>query len=539
MSERDRHLPPEPERAVPQGMVVAASELVLSLAQMTRSHTGEVSDNLYTRDRKAITHMLRALTGLFQLEGGRISVKWLDTRLSVNDLRLPPSDKLKIASQKLRQRLGSKGVAGIIFRLVPDTEQTRQFFRQLASMEAHDVHQFGREGEVVNLIGTLDHSGIQLLLGIPGQNYDSQPGYLSGISARTSFEDVVEEHNMSWIGTTDPEDDPRRGQVDEGSTQRFCLGTYVNLVTTSLRLVRVSPAIQSGRMAMPTLPLNRCVEQIAHSMRASAGLMQACMLLGARDLSPSRRMAHTVMTSVGLAVARGQPPRAVAEVGLAAFAYGLRARFRQLARQEERHEWEILKLLAHEQVLTSLKVRAIHAAALVGSQKPDLVGTGSAPIEIPSVSRVVHLCADFAGHLDGTMNGKLIHAPLPAAVVLQDLSQRIASQRERVSYSEPHLLELACWLSPTPPGTLVRLKDRRTAVIVPSEPNRIVALPLLESNLMPIAQPATRVTIGSTLSNARWPTDLKIIGITSARPLVHLAAQSLFYHARDLWRGII
>ncbi len=525
-----------PQRAdlVPHGQMAAAQELILSLARMTQERDSQPTNNTYTRDREAITHLLRALTGLFQLEGGRISVQWLNKQPTVNELQLADTKEILHASLRLRERLGGKGIAGIVFRLIPDADQIRHFFRRLVAMEPAEVHKLGEPGEVVNLPDGPQYNGIQLLLGVPGQLQDSQPGFLSGFGVRATLEETLNDLGMGWIGTQPlPGEDE---EVSDGDRVSACLGSYVNLTSTALRLVRASSDLRAGVRPLPTLALLRSIQQISQCLDTDTGLLQACMLLAARDPSPSRRIAHTVLTAMGLATHQGARRRALAEIGMAAFAYGLRERFTQLVRVDERRDWEILHLLTQEPILTSLKVRAIHTAALVGANTDQEQLKG---LKTPSMSKLIHLSADFAGHIDGTMSGKLPHAPLPAAVALQDLSRRLDRVSERLSWERPHLMELAAWLGPTPPGTIVRLPDRRTAVIAPSRGIDLVALPILEANAAAIRQPSAPVILGKRLDQTAWNTDLKILGVSATRPLVHLAAQALFHSAQDQWRAVL
>ncbi len=514
-------------RQLPHQMVAAANELVLCLAALvvrTRVHR---AGTLHTDDGSLVTRLHRAITGLVQFEGGRFTVDWSAGDVSINDYALPSHEKLQVATQALRKSLSSRGVAGIAFRLIPDEQQLLHFFRRVLSLELEDLERMGAPGALVRIPGDRDLVGILILLGTLGDD-GSVPGRRSGIGLRVAFEESLEAAGLDWIGCSPPED-----LTDEAAVQRFVLGVYTDLVSSTLRFVRLARSIRGGQSPLPSMALARLVQSVGRAYELAPELMNACVLLGARDPAPARRIAHTVALTVGLGMFRSMARARIAEAGLAAFVYGLRERFRQLG-DGHPPELTILQLLARQSALTSQKVRAIYSAALVGSDANTLAGDGSS-IDVPNSARLIEVAWAASRALDGTLSSKLALAPLPVPLAYTDLTTHFANR----AGGERTLSILGRWLGPAPAGTVVRLPDLRIAVTAPPAGSSVRAIPLCDANGTPLKQPATPVRIGKLDAYGNWPGKLDINGVVSTRQVVHLAAGALFYKARRTWQPLI
>lgn len=509
---------------LPRQMFAAANELVLCLAAVVvrgRIHRG---GTISTTEQGLIARLHRAITGLVQFEGGRFTVTWGPMRTCINDYELPQHEKLVVANRALRKSLGARGILGIAFRLIPDEDQLRHFFRRVLSLQLEDVQELGDRGSLAQLPGERDLVGILLLVGHPGDETGSHPGRRSGIGLRVAFEESLADTGLDWIGRSP------RAKDDETATQRFCLGVYTNLVSSSLRFVRLARAIRDGHTPFPALALARLVESVGRAYAVAPELMNACVLLGARDPAPARRIAHTAALTIGLAHHRKLSRTQVAETGLAAFVYGLRERFKQLGDQAP-PELTILQLLAGESALTSHKVRAIYGAALVGS---DGLGAG-ASIQPPMSARLVELGWAAASALDGTLTASVTDAPVPMSLAYAALTTRYANGGERAKM----LGVFARWMGPAPAGTVVQLPDGRVAVVTVSQGAVLRATPLLGAGGEPLEQPTPPVRIGRRDERGNWPDRLDVEGIVATRPVVDRAAGALFYRARKTWQPLV
>ena len=516
------------DRAVlPHQMAAAANELIMCMAAVsvrTRLHR---AGTLQGTDQSLIARLQRAITGLVQFEGGRFTVDWSNVGVAINDYDLPRNDKLDVAVQALRKSLGSRGISGVAFRLTPDDEQLLHFFRRILTLQLPEVQRMGERGALVQIPGERDLVGILLLVGRPGDDSGSAPGRRSGIGMRVAFEESLMDAGLDWIGRSPPV------ETDDEALQRFCLGVYTDLVSSTLRFVRLARAIRAGRAPLPALALARLVQSVAGAYALTPELMNACVLLGARDPAPARRIAHTVALTVGIATHRSMTRSRIAEAGLGAFVYGLRERFRQLG-DDDPPELSILQLLARESALTPQKVRAIYSAALVGASSSALGGDG-ARIEVPGSAHLIGLSWACAGCLDGSLHGRLALAPLPMPAVYADLATHYATD----PMTARHLSSFGKWLGPVPAGTVVQLSDLRTAVMTTCQGQSIRALPLCDADGSAIKQPAVPVRVGKLDELGGWPAGLDIEGVVSTRQVVHRAASALFYRARKTWQPLI
>lgn len=528
--------PTPPERALPREMLAAARELVTSLAQLADLQLLGLKTPPYTRTRGLLDGLLQALRGLLHFEGSHLMLTWHE-ELVLNRCPLPMDPALEQAAACLHRGFRQRGIHGLVFRFLPDKEQLRYFFRRLQAMDRQAILQLGAPGQLATLPGERDLIGLQLLVGERAQEEERQASS-SGLGARTAFESILQEARLDWVGHASPQSLPRGQPLEDGPRQRYCLGVYANMVSSSLRFVRMARDLHQRHTPLPFLALHRLIQQVARAYLASPGLMLACVLLGARDPSPARRLAHTVILAVGLARFHALDSSLIAEVGLTAFLYGLRERYVSFGLGSALRELEILRLLTAEQALTSLKVRSIYAAALVSMPRFWNSEVEDAPT-IPTSSKLVGLAADLAATLDGTALHQTPQAPLPALVALQHLEQQLARPHTPVAYGRDELIVLARWLGPLPAGTVVTLEDRSTAVILPHPGPRLHARPLLDSQRRPVLGDSEPVSLGRRPSARRPPEMSGVKEIISARPVVDLVGRALFPEAYPLWSRIV
>lgn len=517
---------------VPHGVEVAARGLVMGLARALQPYkesarrTQPTPTTPYVHNHNAVGSSHRALVALFQLEGGRIMVRWYQRFVTVNDVVLELNEAISAAAGRLHESLSVRGVAGLIFRQLPDREQFHRTLQMLNNLTPEHSRRLGVPGQVVALPG-LEESGVQALLGTPGQMPESQTSIPSILGLRASFEEIVREERLDWIGATHPDLHHRSQRLQTQHRQRLALSAYTHLVTTTQHLLRLSSHFMRGPTPLPTLAMHRVIQQVAVALSAAPELMKAAMLLSARDPSPARRLAHAVLTTVGLGVHAQLSPDLIAEQGLASFVYGVRLRMQQLV-EEPISGWNILQLLGREEVLTRLKLRAVQAAALVGQRLTDT------SIKLPAATRIVQLSADFAAGLDGTLGGQISLAPLPTVKVVETLQRRLVNHPEALHYDMSHLHELAEWFGPLPCGTLIELVDQRVAVVMPMDAAEITARPLFDAHGKPITLSNEIVAVGRYDARHLRLTQLKLKGVVIARPFTNAAARALFHEALPL-----
>lgn len=514
---------------VPHGVEVAARGLVMGLARALQPYqetARRTPKTPHVHNRNAVSSSHRALVALFQLEGGRIFVRWYQRFVTVNDVDLGLNEAISVAAGRLHESLSARGIAGLIFRLLPDREQFHRTLQTLNNLTPEHSKRLGAPGEVVALPG-LEEAGVQALLGAPGQMPGAQTSIPSVLGLRASFEEIAREEKLDWIGATHPDLHHRSGRLKTHHSQRLALSAYTHLVTTTQHLLRLNPHFMRGPTPLPTLALHRVIQQVAVAITAAPELMKAAMLLSARDPSPARRLSHAVLTTVGLGVHASLSPDLIAEQGLASFVYGIRLRMQQLV-EEPISGWNILQLLGREEVLTRLKLRAVQAAALVGQKLTDT------SIKLPAATRVVQLSADFAAGLDGTLSAQIGLAPLPTVKIIEALQRRLNDRPQALHYDLSHLHELAEWFGPLPCGTLIELPDRRIAVVMPRDTAEITARPLFDAQGRPVVPSNETVAVGRYDPRHLRLTQLKLKGVVLARPFTNAAARALFHEALPL-----
>jgi hypothetical protein len=517
------------KRPLPRELHAAAVELSSCLAELSALHQQGPLAPPMTRTRDLMPQLLQALRGVLHFEGGHASLSWRGP-LTLNQHPLE-GERAEAALAQLQRGFGDGGLDGLVFRFLPDPEQLRYFFRRLRVLRLEALQQLSPPGQLATLPGDRDLIGIQLLIGRgAAPPTTSAAGAGSGLGVRTAFEAVLQETGLDWIGHATPEGFPRGQPLPSAQRQRYCLGVYTNVVSCALRFTRLARDIHQRHAPLPFLALGRLVQQVARAWMASPALTLACVLLGARDPSPARRQAHTVILSVGLARFHALDAALLAEVGLTAFLHSLHERYHSFGLGGELRELEILRLLTAEQALTSLKVRAIHAAALVSMPRFWSQAGAQAP-PLPTSAQLVGLCADLAAALDGSALGLTAQAPLPAITALLHLQQRHLKGEATSPYGAEELVSLARWLGPLPVGTVAQLQDGQTAVLIDSPGLQLFAAPLLDASGAPLTD-APLVALGRRLSARAEPPPLPITQILSARGVIDLAGRALF---PDAW----
>ncbi len=530
-------LPLTPRTVSPEHLS-AAQDVIKSLSAVADMQSLGLKAPPFTRARGLYEQLLHSLRNLLHFEGGHLMITWHNDQLNINQISLPDNEANVEALETLEVVFASRQIEGMVFRFLPDQEQLKYFFRRLQTLDAQAVSHLGKPGSLVTLPDERDLIGLQLLLSSSPLILNELPDpNNSGMGVRTAFDTVVKESSLQWVGYASPKDYPQGQHLNEGQVQKFCLGVYANLISTTLRFVRMAREVHKRESSLPFLALHRMVHQVSRAYQASPSLLTACALLGARDPSPSRRLAHSVLFAVGLARFHGLSAPLIAEVGLTAFIHGLRERYGFFGLSSELREMEIMRLLMGEQALTSLKVRSIYAAALVGMPRTWSSSAGASP-EPPTSSKLVAVAADFAEILDGG-HGDRKEAPLPPWTALDKLQKHHSKHAKDLVYEHAELVAMARWLGPMPPGTVVVLKEGETAVILPSEGRQVLARVLLDAQQKPVDLKKDPVLLGRRPSARFAPTPLKIKHILSARPVIARAGRALFSEAASLWMDIV
>lgn len=518
--------PRRSSRPYPREMHTAARTLARALAEIAQTASLQGGRIPYTKAAQHLANFSRALTGMFQFERDHILISWKEDKVQINRLTLDFGPNEHSPLGPLQEHLGSRSIGGLFFQIQPDEEQLRHFFRRLRAMDRESIETLGKTGQLATLPGERDLVGLRLLISTPDGDQNANNN-ASGLGIRTAFEDTLRENNLEWIGASAPRKPKRK--MTEQEKETFCLGVYTSVMSTSLRLVRMSQSILTQEANLPTLALHRCIHQISAGYSVCPNLMRAAVILGARDPSFPRRIAHTAILAVGIAHTYSPDPGNIAEVGLAAFVMGMQRRHPEPNPHNDLGNLRILRLLSEERALTSLKVRAIHIAAQVCSLKPNQKPSPSA--------RFVAMAADLAAALDGSADDALDQSPISPLSAIQSLHRQLESA-EKPMYDSRYLAALARWVGVSPTGTVVSLLDGRIAVLSTPEGGRSWAIPLLDADLNPIPG-AKPVPLSFRTDLHACPSMPDVQGFLNMRPFVDLAARALFHNARGAWGPLV
>ena len=487
----------------------AARDLVISLADMTSTtllSRGFTAPNRLLRAN--LNRLLRALTAVSHVSGGRVSLTWgSPDALQVNGVALDLTDpNTRGALRLLRQHFGGRGVDGLVLQGQLKGEQVQSFLHQLKPLDAAALRALGGEQPTVTLAPDL--LGLRLVFAPPTppapppppgriREDSSAPRQLQGLLNHPldsellsqGTERLLRQPDRAWrtlglppVNIVGPEP---FGSPTLAQRRLMALTAYTHAVTFAEQLL--------DRPEGSELPIQALQRLILHLDRAHAGEphhLIASVLLGAVDASPHRRAGHALIWTVGLARELGATTDQLVSLGLAVM---------MLSLTSTRDDVAALSLLPASRAMHPEEIEAFRLAteAIRGPRE-----------EQSTMARLIGVAVALAALLDGRGEAP---GPRPWVEVLNRL---------QADGHDPGLINgLLSWLGALPAGAIVTLLDGRIAVAGPRADDEVTVYPILDGDQL--IEP-TPTTLSSTLREpgvAGWP---------AAGAVVHLAARALF-----------
>ncbi|MEO1266995.1 MAG: hypothetical protein AAFX99_02790 [Myxococcota bacterium] len=482
----------------------AARDLVISLADTTSTtllSRGYAAPNRLLQAN--LDRLLRALTAVAQVSGGRVAIDWADRALTVNGITLDSGDaNNQGALRLLAHHFGHRGINGLRIRGQLTEAQVQTFLHQLKATDREVLE--ARIAGRTSMSLTPDLGAVQLVLapmekGVHiGDVMEEHTELLRSLERSVDSElfsqgseRLLLQPDRAWralglpaIAITD-----WASSLPKDSTHPLlALTTYTHLHALTCQVLDEG----ATRLGLPVRALQRLIIQLDRVLEHDPDHLIATALLSAFDNSPARRISHTALWAIGLGRWLGADPSQLLCLGLAAFVQGI-------APGDPTHA---LTLLPHTRVMLPEEIQAIQWAVEARRDAPST-----------TMARLIRLAEGLSAALDGTLSHQPGPRPWPEAL-----------QRLMDNGHDPGLVvSLVRWLGPLPPGSIVELSNGHMAVANHRDSEGCVDLHPFASDGQPLDAPP----------QSRPDNDPNIVGWPPARPLVRWAAHALFQDSQS------
>ena len=404
----------------------------------------------YTAPVRLLELRLRALSqaieGMSKLSIERVvSITWPDEQnIHINDVKI---DGLQISNfyESLKRNFLERGIIGLHFQKSFDENNLSLFFNSLKSAKLEELSLMAGDEPFITF-PQLPGALIELI-----QDHKDGPELLSSnspgieISSSNSFEtsfttELMRSRLDFERGEPVPIVSTKKIKLNVAQKREVALNIYTHLLAFSEHLLLHKDEKIDRKVGFPEKAALRLLIQLNSGFEIAEDYLLACVLLNMNDPSQAKRLSHQLMLGLGFGRWLGLAANQLAVLGIALMVRQRAIDPKAPSSLNELRQFQNLKRIS------PLLFQGIHLALLVSNSDR----TEQCPLGV----ELLKLLIAFTACLDGDHGQS---PPLSCVASYQKLA--------RSNHTLPLLKALIAWLGPIPPGTIVRLKDDRIAVI--------------------------------------------------------------------------